>query len=121
MLATRNVESRGKRRWRVGERCGLSYAVYANILSTEMFVEIVVVVGRREDVVLVPRTAVTNQNGRDIVFVLDGQRVSKRDVRVDLGDESACRSSGGLSAGARIVERGLATPVDGGESGSGVT
>lgn len=83
------------------------------ILQPGMFVEVVIVVERREDVMLVPRTAVVERSGRDVVFMLDGQRVSKRTVHVGLADHERVEVLKGLRTGDTIVERGLMNLVDG--------
>ena len=78
-----------------------------------MFVEVTVVVEQRVDVVVVPRDAVANRGVRSVVFVLDGQRVSRRDVRLGLGDDDKVQILEGLTAGDRVVVRGLETLTDG--------
>ena len=83
------------------------------ILHPGMFVEVVIVVERREDVVLVPRSAVVERSGRKVAFMLDGQRVSKQAVQVGLADDERVQILGGLRAGDTIVERGLMNLVDG--------
>ena len=83
------------------------------ILHPGMFVEVVIVVERREDVVVVPRTAVAERRGRKVVFMLDGQRVSKQTVQVGLADGERVQVLGGLTAGDVIVQRGLMSLVDG--------
>lgn len=94
-------------------RAEILVANEGKVLHPGLFVEVVIVVERLEDVVLVPRTAVTERIGRQVVFVLDGQRVSKRPVQVGLADDERVQVVGGLSAGDIIVDRGLMTLVDG--------
>lgn len=94
-------------------RAEVAVANEAKVLHPGMFVEVVVVVERRESAVLVPRAAVAERTGHKVVFVLDGQRVSKRTVRVGLGDDERVQVLAGLSVGDTIVERGLMNLVDG--------
>lgn len=82
-------------------------------LRPGMFVEVTLVAERREDVVVVPREAVTERGGGKVVFVLDGQRVSKRDVMLGLGDDEIVEVREGLNPGERVVVRGLETLTDG--------
>ena len=83
------------------------------LLRPGMFVEVTVVVERREDVSVAPRQAVADRAGKSVVFMLDGQRVSRREVRLGLGDDDQVQILDGLSLGDRIVVRGLETLTDG--------
>ena len=85
----------------------------AMLLRPGMFVEVTVVVEQRPEVTVVPRQAVANRGGKDVVFLLDGQRVSRRDVRLGLGDDVVVQVVDGLAVGDRVVVRGLETLVDG--------
>ena len=82
-------------------------------LRPGMFVEVVVVVEQRQDVVVVPREAVVNRAGRSVVFALDGMRVSRRNVRIGLGDDDMIQVMDGVAEGDRVVVRGLETLNDG--------
>ena len=84
----------------------------AGILKPGMFVEVTVVVERRVDVVVVSRDAVANRAGKSVVFVLNGQRVSRRAVRLGLGDDDKVQIIEGLAAGDRVAVRGLETLND---------
>jgi membrane fusion protein (multidrug efflux system) len=81
-------------------------------LRPGMFVEVTLVAERRENVVVIPREAVTDRGGRRVVFVLDGQRVEQREVGLGLGDDERIEVRQGIAAGERIVVRGLATLAD---------
>lgn len=83
------------------------------LLRPGMFVEVTLVIARREEVPVVPREAVTERGGVRVVFVLSGQRVSQREVTTGLGDDDEVEIRGGLEVGERIVVRGLETLVDG--------
>jgi membrane fusion protein (multidrug efflux system) len=83
------------------------------LLRPGMFVEVTLVVEQREEVPVVPREAVTERGGRRVVFVLDGQRVAQREVILGLGDDDVVEVRQGVSAGDRIVVRGLETLTDG--------
>ena len=85
----------------------------SSLLRPGMFVEVTVVVEQRPDVNVVPRQAVASRGGKDVVFLLDGQRVSRRDVRLGLGDDDVVQVLAGLEIGDRVVVRGLETLVDG--------
>ena len=59
-----------------------------------------------------PREAVTQRAGRSVVFVLDGQRVVRRNVSLGLGDDDQVEVLEGVEPGDRIVVRGLETLTD---------
>lgn len=81
-------------------------------LRPGMFVEVTLIAERRDGVTVVPREAVTERGGRKVVFVLDGQKVSRREVGVGLGDDEIVEIRQGLQPGERIVVRGLETLAD---------
>jgi len=82
-------------------------------LRPGMFVEVTILVERREGVTVVPRDAVTERGGERVLFVLDGQRVSRRPVSLGLGDDQQVEVTDGIGAGERVVVRGLETLTDG--------
>jgi RND family efflux transporter MFP subunit len=82
-------------------------------LRPGMFVEVTMIVERREEVLVVPRTAVTERAGSRVVFVLKGQRVSQRPVVLGLGDDEIVEIREGIEPGDRVVVRGLETLTDG--------
>lgn len=83
------------------------------LLRPGMFIEAAIIAERRTDVAVVPRDAVTDRGGRAVVFVLDGQRVVRRDVSLGLGDDDQVEVRDGIQAGERLVVRGLETLTDG--------
>ena len=94
-------------------RAEVAVANDAGLLRPGMFVEVSVVVQQRVEAAVVPRTAVTDRAGRDVVFLLDGQRVSRRDVSLGLGDDDQIEVQAGVTLGDRVVVRGLETLTDG--------
>jgi membrane fusion protein (multidrug efflux system) len=81
-------------------------------LRPGMFVEVTLIGERRENVPVVPRSAVTDRGGRRVVFVVAGQRVAMREVTLGLGDDVFVEVRRGLQTGERIVVRGLETLTD---------
>jgi RND family efflux transporter MFP subunit len=81
-------------------------------LRPGMFVEVTLIGERREEVLVIPRRAMTDRGGRRVVFVLRGQRVSRQDVTLGLGDDEFVEVREGLEAGDRVVVRGLETLTD---------
>jgi len=82
-------------------------------LRPGMFVEVTLIVERRENVPVVPREAVAERGGRKVVFVLNGQKVSRREVGLGLGDDEIIEIRQGVEPGERVVVRGLETLTDG--------
>jgi multidrug efflux system membrane fusion protein len=82
-------------------------------LKPGMFVEIAIVAERREEVPLVPREAVTERDGRAVVFTVSGQRAERREVATGLGDDDVVEVREGVEPGERVVVRGLETLTDG--------
>jgi RND family efflux transporter MFP subunit len=81
-------------------------------LRPGMFVEVTLVGERRENVAVVPRSAVTDRGGRRVVFVLDSQRVAMREVTLGLGDDVVVEVRRGVTAGERVVVSGVETLTD---------
>lgn len=85
----------------------------SGLLRPGMFVEVTVIAERREGVPVVPREAVAERGGRKVVFVLNGQKVSRREVGLGLGDDRVIEIREGVEPGEKIVVRGLETLSDG--------
>ena len=83
------------------------------LLRPGMFVEVTIIADQRLDVPVVPRDSVARRGGRNVVFVLTGQRVARRDVNLGLGDDEQVEVLAGIVAGDRIVVRGVETLTDG--------
>jgi RND family efflux transporter MFP subunit len=82
-------------------------------LRPGMFVEVTMIAERREGVAVVPREAVTERGGTKVVFVLNGQRVARRDVVLGLGNDELVEVTSGVETGERVVVRGIETLTDG--------
>lgn len=82
------------------------------LLRPGMFVEVTLIAQRREQVPVIPRRALTDRGGRRVVFVLRGQRVSRQEVTLGLGDDELVEIREGVEPGERIVVRGLETLTD---------
>jgi len=94
-------------------RAEVSVANEKRLLRPGMFVEVIVVVEQRADVVVLSRDAIANRAGKSVAFVLDGQRVSRRDIRLGLGDDDVVEVLDGVAVGDRVAVRGLETLTDG--------
>ena len=83
------------------------------LLRPGMFVEVTIIADQRVDVPVVPRESVARRGGRNVVFVLTGQRVARRDINLGLGDDEQVEVLAGIAPGDRIVIRGVETLTDG--------
>jgi RND family efflux transporter MFP subunit len=84
-----------------------------HVLLSGMFVEVTLIAEQRDAVPVVPRTAVVERGGSKVVFVLQGQKVARREVVLGLGDDDVVEVRQGLEPGERIVVKGLETLSDG--------
>jgi len=53
--------------------------------------------------VIVPKSSVRNQDGKDVVFVVQDSRAERRAVTVASAQDDDARLSAGVSAGERVV------------------
>jgi len=83
------------------------------LLRPGMFVEVTVVVEKRDDVPVVERTAVARRGGKSVVFVVDKQKAIERKVSLGLGDDDVVEIRSGLKTGERIVVKGHETLTNG--------
>lgn len=81
----------------------------AGLLRPGMFVEVEIVTERREQVPVIPREALAVRGGKNVVFVLAGSTVERREVIVGLGDDARVEIRQGLEPGEKVVVRGLET------------
>ncbi|NQY36280.1 MAG: efflux RND transporter periplasmic adaptor subunit [Alteromonadaceae bacterium] len=82
------------------------------LLKPGMFVEVSLVVERRENVLVVPRRSLTQRGGRRVVFVVNGQRVEQREIELGLSDDLNVEILKGLKVGEKVVVLGLETLSD---------
>jgi RND family efflux transporter MFP subunit len=68
---------------------------------------------RRRPPIVVPRSAVRRDDGRDVVYLLRGKHVERRAVTLGQSTGDEVEVLGGLSAGERVVVQGPAGLTDG--------
>jgi len=83
--------------------------VYDKSLSMKpgMFVEVRIVVGQKEDVLVIPRKAVLYKQNRTHVFVVQQNQVSQRQVELGLTEEDMVEITSGLDEGEKIITVGV--------------
>jgi len=83
-----------------------------NQLRPGMFVEVEIQVDKRENVPVIPHSALAERAGKQVVFVLDGQRVIQREVVLGISNNEFVEVHRGVVAGEQIVVLGLETLKD---------
>jgi len=66
-------------------------------------VEVTILVLQRQDALVVPRSAVRDDNGKHYVFVFDGEKLQRRDVSVGIASASKYEVVSGLGSNDRVA------------------
>lgn len=66
-------------------------------------VEVTILVLQRQGALVVPRSAVREDNGKHTVFVFDGQKLHRRDISVGIASASKYEVTSGLSSNDRVA------------------
>lgn len=82
------------------------------LLRPGMFVEVAIIVEKREQVVTIPRYSLTQRGGRRVAFVVNGERVEQRNLELGLDDGKFVEVRKGLKVGEKVVVLGLETLSD---------
>lgn len=83
-----------------------------HLLKPGMFVEVSVIAEKREAVTVIPRRSLTQRGGRQVVFVVKGQRAEQRIVELGLIDDQNVEIRNGVKAGEKVIVLGLETLSD---------
>ena len=77
------------------------------LLKVGMFADVAIETTRTEETVAVPESALVDEDGRPVVYVLlDGEHFEKRDVELGIRDSGFVEVREGLKAGERVVTKG---------------
>jgi membrane fusion protein (multidrug efflux system) len=82
-------------------------------LKPGMFVEVRIVIGQKDDVLVVPRKALLYKQNNIYVFVTDQNMVTQREVSLGLIEEDYAEVTSGLQEGDVIVTVGVESLKDG--------
>jgi len=82
-------------------------------LKPGMFVEARIVIGMKENVLVIPRKAILYKQNLTYVFVMNRNQVSQREVTLGLSEEDDVEVVSGLQAGETIVVVGVEALKDG--------
>jgi len=82
-------------------------------LKPGMFVEVRIVIGQKENALVIPRKAILYKQNRTYAFILNGNQVTQREITLGLTEEDDAEVSGGLAEGDIIVTVGVDGLKDG--------
>ena len=82
-------------------------------LKPGMFVEVRIVIGQKENILVILRKAVLYKQNKTFVFVLNQMQVSQREVILGLSEEDHVEITSGLQEGEVIVVVGIESLKDG--------
>jgi membrane fusion protein (multidrug efflux system) len=82
-------------------------------LKPGMFVEVRIVIGMKEDVLVIPRRAILYKQNKTYVFVTEQGQASQREVTLGLTEEDHVEVVGGVNEGEVIVTVGVESLKDG--------
>jgi membrane fusion protein (multidrug efflux system) len=82
-------------------------------LRPGMFVEVRIIIGQKEDALVIPRKAILYKQNKTYAFVLNGNRVTQREIVLGLTEEDDAEVSQGLAEGDVIVTVGVDGLKDG--------
>ncbi len=82
-------------------------------LRPGMFVEVRIVIGMKENVLVIPRKAVLYKQNKTFAFVLNGDQASQREINLGLTEEDYVEILSGLKQGETIVVVGVDGLKDG--------
>jgi multidrug efflux pump subunit AcrA (membrane-fusion protein) len=78
-----------------------------------MFVEVRIIIGQKEDILVIPRKAILFKQNKTFVFVLNQDLASQREITLGLTEEDHVEVTSGLEEGEVIVIVGVEALKDG--------
>lgn len=82
-------------------------------LRPGMYCEVNIIINARNNVPVIPRTAITRRSGNQVAFKVDGQRAREQSLIIGLGNDEVIEIIEGLEVGDRVITQGLETIYDG--------
>ncbi|MFZ3063119.1 MAG: efflux RND transporter periplasmic adaptor subunit [Actinomycetota bacterium] len=99
---------------------GTAFPVKVRVTSTDgavlrvgMSADVDIIVATYPNVVTIPMDAVTSQDGKDVVFVVEGSLVKRKAVKLGLLSDDVYEVKSGLTLGEKVVVKGLDKVSDG--------
>ncbi|MBM7582247.1 RND family efflux transporter MFP subunit [Caldicoprobacter guelmensis] len=84
-------------------------------LRPGMFARVILVLDRKDNVVVVPKRSIIRQGDHAYVFVIKGKAVERREVKVGMDDGERVEIISGLQSGEQVVVKGQAYLKEGQE------
>jgi len=75
------------------------------IVKSNMTVDLIIPLEEKKNVLVVPRSAIFRENGKEVVWVLVGKDIKKREVEIGLRGEEFVEIVSGLKEGERVLLR----------------
>ena len=85
----------------------------AAVLRPGMFIEVEIITEQKVEVTVVSRNSVKREQGKNFVFLIDGQRTQRKEVQLGLADDEQFEVIEGINLGDRIVIGSLGSLQDG--------
>jgi RND family efflux transporter MFP subunit len=82
-------------------------------LKPGMFVEVKIVTGAKENVIVIPRKSITYKQEKAYIFVFDKMQVAQREIQVGVVEEDQIEVLEGLQEGEMLVTVGVESLKDG--------
>jgi len=81
-------------------------------LKPGMFVEVKIVIGEKENTIVIPRKSITYKQEKAYVFVFQKMQVFQREIKVGVSEEDQIEVLDGLNEGEMLVTVGVETLKD---------
>jgi membrane fusion protein (multidrug efflux system)/multidrug efflux system membrane fusion protein len=85
----------------------------SDVIKPGIFARGAVVVQERRDVVVIPKAAIVQREGNQVVFIVDGERAEARTLVLGLTDSTRAEVIRGVDAGEKVVVVGAEGLQDG--------
>jgi RND family efflux transporter MFP subunit len=82
-------------------------------LKPGMFVEVKIVIGEKENIIVIPRKSIIYKQEKAYVFVFDKMQVTRREIKVGVVEEDKIEVSAGLKEGEMLVTIGVESLKEG--------
>jgi membrane fusion protein (multidrug efflux system) len=86
-----------------------------HVLKPGMFGECRLVIRKRNDALIIPRAAIIERNGREVVFIVEGGKAVEVEPQLDIYEGNRVSVASGLEAGTRVIVIGQQN-VDNGDA-----
>lgn len=90
--------------------CDLRFSKYDARIKPGMFATVELVIQEKNDTFVLPKTCISNYNGKDTVLVLDSENIARRtEIKTGIGNDFDVAVESGLKKGDLVITGGSAT------------